>query len=452
MNFFRKLILYFNVVLWVAFSPARAQQMENPENRLRFYTDFAGFRNFKDATQTYQEIYLSFPDYQFSYYEKEKSYLAGYRVSITIKDSTGNDVEKKEWQNFKQIDYMKEAEGMTSLEIVGFSLLPGNYTASIKLTDLNSQFLGFCDIPMTVPKFDTAGLQLSEIEFTRSIKKSNAPNNFVKNNIEVLPNPSRVFGIESPFVYFYAEIYNMASAAQHPPQLIREYSIVDDRGKIVKSSTGKIQPKSTSSIWVEKINMLDMVSGKYFLKLKVIDKVTNRSCERENEFWLNNPYKTISLAQYNDKDLEEFRAQIEYLVESKELDFFDQLNVRGKIEYINDFWKDKSPTFRAEHLKRFYTVQQRFDSPTMPGWKSDRGRVFIMYGPPDEILREPASGDSRAYEIWIYETLKKQGRVEFVFVDLGIFGNYRLVHSTLKGGERAEIYNPNWQEEIRIAR
>ena len=452
MNFYNKIWLVFFVLLIAASSPAQDQQSLQPENQLRFYTDYAGFRDFKDKDRTYQEIYISFPDYQFSYIEKDKAYLAGYQISIIFKDSTGTEITKKEWQNFKQVDYLKRTENMTSLEIAGFSISPGNYILSVKLTDLNSQLVGFADIPLHIPTFEQHKLQTSEIEFARSVKQSQTQNKFVKNNIEVLPNPSRVFGIESPFIYFYSEIYNLNQAGDSPQKIRREYSIIDDRGKIVKSSEKIIQPKSTSSIWAEKINILDIISGKYLLKLKVADELGNNIFEREAELWINNPYKVISLAQYDEKDLNEFRAQIEYIVERKELDFFDQLNAEGKIRYINDFWKNKSPEFRIEHLKRFYSAQERFASPALPGWKSDQGRIFIMYGSPDEIIKEPASLDTRAYEVWVYETLKNQGRVEFIFVDSGIVGNYKLVHSTIKSGERAEIYNPNWIYEIKIAR
>jgi len=452
MNFCNKTWMFLWVLLIATSSPAQDQKNLQPENKLRFYTDYAGFQDFKNKGRTYQEIYISFPDYQFSYIEKDKTYLAGYQISIIFKDTTGTEITKQEWQNFKQVDYLKKTENMTSLEIAGFSITPGDYILSIKLTDLNSQLVGFTDIPLRISAFEHDKLHTSDIEFARSIKKSQTRNKFVKNNIEVLPNPSRVFGIESPFVYFYSEIYNLNQSGDNPQKLKRLYSIIDNRGNIVKSSEKTIQPKSASSIWVEKINILDIVSGKYLLKLKVVNELSNIIFERQAEFWINNPYKTISLVQYDEKDIEEFRAQIEYLIETKELEFFEQLNIQGKIQYINDFWKSKKPEFRIEHLKRFYTVQERFDSPTLPGWKSDQGRVFIMYGPPDEIMREPASVDARAYEIWVYETLKKQGYVEFVFVDLGIVGNYKLVHSTLKSGERAEIYNPNWQQEIRIAR
>jgi len=439
----------------LAFSSGLLSAQDKPgaaaaPNQLRFYIDFAGFRNFQDTSKTYEEIYISFGNYQLSYIKKGARYLAGYHISVTLTDTAGKFVAKKEWDNFHLVDYLKQAENLTSLENAGFLIQPGDYWLDVKLVDLNSGVIGYATFPLQVPHFVADRLQLSEVEFARSISRGDTVNKFIKNNIEVLPNPSRVFGIESPFVYFYAEIYHLTQHAGD--SLKKEFSIVDSRGTIVKSHQQIIHPKSGSFIWVGKINMLDAVSGKYVLHLKATDLVTGKVAERQAELWINNPYQTVSVTQYDEQDLKEFRAQIAYLVDKKELDLFDQINLQGKIQYINDFWRSKSPEFRAEHLKRFYSAQQRFGSPNIPGWKSDRGRIFIMYGPPDEIVREPASIDSRAYEIWIYETLQRQGRVQFVFVDYGISGDYQLVHSSLKSGDRFEIYNPNWIDDVKIAR
>ena len=73
-----------------------------------------------------------------------------------------------------------------------------------------------------------------------------------------------------------------------------------------------------------------------------------------------------------------------------------------------------------------------------PGWRTDRGRVYIIYGPPDEVERYPYSENMKPYEIWHYYNL--QGGVIFVFGDRTGFGSYELLHSTLVG----EIKNEEW--------
>lgn len=448
----KKLRVAFLGMLLILCFTVNAFADENPNNQLRFYTDYAGFQSAETDQKTYQEIYISFANYQLTYRQKDNKFLAGYQITVLINDTSGALVDEKNWKNFSQVDSLAQIEDLTTLELAGFLLFPGTYSVEIVLQDLESKAVGSTEKSMKVDAFGTDKIELAGIEFARSIKRSESKNQFTKSAVEVIPNPSRVFGIESPFIYFYTEAYNIALDSVSSGNVIKEYYLNDFNGNELKSSRKEVKTKGNSAVWADKINVLDLVSGKYLLQLKITDKNAGISAERESEFWIHNPFKTLSLAQYREEDIDEFRAQIMYLIEQKELGIFDQLNVRAKIKYINDYWRGQDPDFRTEHLKRFYAAQQRFDSPSLPGWKSDRGRIYIMYGLPDEIEREPAGMDTRAYEVWTYERLEQQGQVHFVFCDFGVFGNYRLIHSNIKSSQRSEIYNPDWYEEIKIAK
>ncbi|MFZ5516661.1 MAG: GWxTD domain-containing protein [Candidatus Zhuqueibacterota bacterium] len=419
---------------------------------IRFYTDNAGFKNFSDDRKTYQEIYISFANYQLTYKQVGDRFLAGYKLTVLIQDSTGKPAAEKTWQNMSQVDSLRQVDDLTTLELAGFLLQPGRYTAEIIVQDMESLAAGSDERTIVAPSFEGATLRISGIEFARSIERSEGKNQFTKNAVEVVPNPSRVFGIESPFVYFYTEIYHLQADSLQAGNITKEYMIRDFNGNVLISSRKEAAPGTSFALWADKINVLDLVSGKYQLNLKVTDNRSGAGAETTGEFWIHNPFKTISLAQYREEDIEEFRAQIMHITDQGELELFDQLNTPARIEFINNYWRGKDPNFRTEHLKRFYLASERFNSPSLPGWKSDRGRVFIMYGPPDEIEREPAGMEKRAYEVWTYETLDQQGQVHFVFCDFGTFGNYQLIHSNIKSSQRSEIYNENWYDDIKIAK
>jgi hypothetical protein len=72
------------------------------------------------------------------------------------------------------------------------------------------------------------------------------------------------------------------------------------------------------------------------------------------------------------------------------------------------------------------------------GYRSDRGRVYIVYGAPDDVERHPNEVDSKPYEIWSFHNI--QGGVIFVFVQRNQGGDYDLVHST----HRNELHDENW--------
>ena len=117
---------------------------------------------------------------------------------------------------------------------------------------------------------------------------------------------------------------------------------------------------------------------------------------------------------------------------------------------MNGFWKRYDPDsqtgvneLKQEYMRRFRYTNSHFSSGQKEGWKSDRGRVLILYGHPDEYERYPSGVDTKPYEIWYYYNL--QGGVYFVFVDRTGFSDYILVHSTYRG----ELRDVNWISQIR---
>jgi GWxTD domain-containing protein len=131
---------------------------------------------------------------------------------------------------------------------------------------------------------------------------------------------------------------------------------------------------------------------------------------------------------------------------------YDGLNLEGKRVFLDKFWADRDPApatpeneFRMEHLKRFTFVNVNFTTTVQKnGWKCDMGRVYIQYGPPDEIERHPADAENNAWEMWIYEALRGQGNIVFIFGDLEGFGRYTLLHSNLQ----YEKFDENWEKWI----
>src|SRR2546422_562429 len=78
-------------------------------------------------------------------------------------------------------------------------------------------------------------------------------------------------------------------------------------------------------------------------------------------------------------------------------------------------------------------------APIGRGWRTDRGRILIRYGPPDETLRRPQASNTAPYEVWKYTRTRAR---KFVFYDVTRFGNYALIWTD----ERREPSRPNWRE------
>jgi GWxTD domain-containing protein len=127
---------------------------------------------------------------------------------------------------------------------------------------------------------------------------------------------------------------------------------------------------------------------------------------------------------------------VTYIISSGERKVFEALRSGEEREYfIEQFWLRRDPTpstseneFKKEHYRRMGYADKRFGA-GIPGWKTDRGRTYIVYGPPDEIESHPSgSAKEDPFEIWTYRKIEGMGEnVAFTFRDPTKSGEYRLV-------------------------
>ena len=138
---------------------------------------------------------------------------------------------------------------------------------------------------------------------------------------------------------------------------------------------------------------------------------------------------------------QEFRW-LRYEANDRERSNFEQLSgADAKRKFLSDFWRGRPAGKRDEYLARVAVANQTMRAGAKDGFRTDRGRVLIMYGNPDDVDRHPNEIDSRPYEIWSYNNI--QGGVIFVFVQRTAGAEYELVHST----HRNELRDDNWDRE-----
>lgn len=104
-------------------------------------------------------------------------------------------------------------------------------------------------------------------------------------------------------------------------------------------------------------------------------------------------------------------------------------------EYLLLFWGNLDPRVRVEYLQRVETANQRFHVLRKDGWRTDRGRIYCLFGEPDEIYEQV---DGMPLQVWWYQNI--EGGVIFIFYDRNRDGDYVQVHSN-KSGERMD---PSW--------
>jgi GWxTD domain-containing protein len=91
---------------------------------------------------------------------------------------------------------------------------------------------------------------------------------------------------------------------------------------------------------------------------------------------------------------------VTYIITDDERKALKQLNTdEERQQFIEQFWLRRDPTpatieneFKEEHYRRIAYVNELYGWSGIPGWKTDRGRICITYGPPDEIDSHPFGG------------------------------------------------------------
>src|ERR1700733_12692974 len=136
-----------------------------------------------------------------------------------------------------------------------------------------------------------------------------------------------------------------------------------------------------------------------------------------------------------------------YIISPEERHSFLHLSTNEEREqFIEAFWLRRNPdpdspenTFKEEHYRRIAYTNEHFAS-GIPGWKTDRGRIYIMWGPADEVDSHPSGGSydrpasegggetsTYPFEDWRYRYLEGIGKnVEIEFVDPTMSGEYKL--------------------------
>ncbi|HWC74408.1 MAG TPA: GWxTD domain-containing protein [Gemmatimonadales bacterium] len=145
--------------------------------------------------------------------------------------------------------------------------------------------------------------------------------------------------------------------------------------------------------------------------------------------------------------LDSLYGPLVYLMKADERGRYGSLNVEGKREFLRRFWQRRDPTPgtpRNETMEAFYDRVARVNrefreggAAEIPGWRTDRGRIYLKYGPPDAVLSRPQPPATNPYEVWRYQHKKQR---KFVFLDLTRFGNYALIWTD----ERLETSRPDW--------
>ena len=438
-----------------------------PAEEFNFKYDYCVFRN--DDGKLFLELYYSFDQYQLTFVKTDNGYEAAGEIDLDVYDKNDNKtiIQKRFKIPVSVSDTANYNKGNNLTGQVNFLLDSGNYSFRIKANDFNNPVDSsvFEDI-LSLSRFTESTITISCVQVSTGIEKSTDKNSvFYKNTLEIVPNPDRLFGNNITFLYYYFEIYNLKKE-----NISNDYFVISEitdlNNNKFKSQEKKYSLKNESKVEYGSFDISDLASNSYNLVIRIVDNNNKDKAKNYKKFFVYNSdttkinygkykdnYLLSEYANYSEEQLDNEFAYTIYVSTDSEKDAYKKMNtLEGKKKLLYDFWKTRDPNpltpaneFKAVYFERIKYANSNFKFDFTPGWKTDRGRVYVTYGKPDDVDRFPFEADKRAYEIWRYYSL--EGGVEFVFVDMGnATGDYGLVHSTA----RNELRDDNWEARRRI--
>jgi GWxTD domain-containing protein len=424
----------------------------------RLDADFARFIG--GDSLSYVQVYYGISEGSLTYRKGPGGYIGGISMRISVADSAST-VASREWVLPRTLDdtaALRAPKNILSFE--SLALPGGQYRVTLSASD--SLDPGRADSAVIPIRIVTPARRaaLSDIVLcSRITPAAERSSPFYKNTLEVIPNPSRLFGEGLPVLRFYVEVYNL-NADPGPAALLRA-SILDSRGREV-AFQAKTKPRSSSSsVEYGAMNIGSLPGGSYLFRIALMDTTTEPAralATSEKKFFVYNPKlapadgappRVQAFTVMTETEADDEIRKVRYIMsepERKQIERLPDLNT--KRNFLQEFWSGRIGTApagslnaRDAYLTRVREADAKYSERSREGWLTDRGRVSILYGPPDNVDRHPSQPECRPYETWEYNSI--QGGVVFVFVDKLGFGSYRLVHST----HLDEMRNDDWYKQ-----
>ncbi len=383
---------------------------------------------------------------------------AAYRVEITVKDSTGLVLTSSAWSQVVRRDVLK-VPGASAVEHFTFAADHGRYDVEVAITDSATGKQSHRST--SVEAYGTAPAA-SDVILTNGLRRPLAgdtvtqPGEIRKGAVFLIGATRPVLTPVDSRLFYYVELY-----PGHPTQADIAARVRGADGRELFSAQS--QPRSVSGaggVAASAIDLAGLPPGNYRLELDV--RYSDTTVVREGEFEVAgfevaaavNDASTggtganDSYASLTEAALDSLYFPLVHIIEASEQGIYEGMTVEGKRNFLRQFWAKRGPTpgtpdneARTQYYARISESNRRFregGSAQVQGWRTDRGRIYIRYGEPDEKLSRPQSGTAPPYEVWKYT----RGRArKFVFLDETRFGHYALLYTD----ERREPSRPDWE-------
>lgn len=386
---------------------------------VRFIADVWYLPGPADSTRALIGVSLSNAALQFVRTDDGR-WQAAYDVTASLDPDAGSGPVEKSWQQSVSVDTFDETllTGETIVFQTDLELLPGEYDLELTVRDRNADHGSEVSGTLNVPSLPDARLALSEPVLLRLYRPA-------ADGTEYVVHPSHYYPSTPERIDFLAEASGASSSGA--PYTLR-VSLVpegEDEQPLGAAWTDALTPDSAGIL--EAFGSLEKPEaqyGEFELTFELTDAAGNVVASESTPLMIAGSSAWIAANWEDALDL------IRYEATEDEMEILEDIeDPASKLEAWACFWKIRDPvpaTATNEALvgyfERIETANRTWRSALRPGYKSDRGRVYMTLGAPDEIIERPMPAGPVPFEIWRYYDYN----VEIRFVDRIGFNNYEI--------------------------
>jgi GWxTD domain-containing protein len=389
--------------------------------------------------------------------------FAEFRLDVRVVDVRGTVLATDRWT--RRVPWTAVGmRGAASVEMLTFTVDSGAYEIRAEVRDSASGRQSAATLPVRgFPARPSASDLLLAPAIRRAAAEGGdtaaAPGELRKGDLLITAGPEVVLTPTQSVLFYYCEIYRDSAGQALWTVRVRA---VDGR-PVVSSAPATASFAAGGGLLTGSVDLTGLPPGSYLADVIVgtgadtlVQSAGFRMVGFEVDQQLAQQAQATAAAadlfsRLSEPELDTLYAPLFYLAATGELRVYNGLTLEGKRRFLREFWRQHDPTpgtpeneLQAGFYQRIGEANRRFregGAAQISGWRTDRGRILILHGEPDEILRRPQSGPSNPWEAWRYTRPRPQ---KYVFYDQTQLGNYVLIFTD----DRKEKNYPNWERLV----
>jgi GWxTD domain-containing protein len=416
----------------------------------------------------YVETYLTVVGNSVKFIKNQNGKFQG-SIQITIifkKDSLIKDFKKYNLMSPEVTD--TAGINLNFIDQQRFVLPDGKYNVEIIIDDLNEPTKPYkvnetIDILLPVDKINISGIELVE-----SYKKTEVANILSKSGFDITPYNYSLYPDKTNKLTYYAEIYNTEKVLGKDEKFVVSTFIEMNETNKQLAEYAKIKKENTKQVNVvfNELDITTLGSGNYNLVIEVRNK--NNEVVAFNKIFFQRVKATTSVNRNQYQTVEQLKVDVEKMnIENSFVanmtnrdtlmenirclrpistnsektyakNLLKKPDIKNMQQFFLSYWINREPKNPEGAWKKYSLEVQKvnndFSAQTMKGYETDRGRVYLQYGPPNSRIQVSDEPDAWPYEIWHYYNIESENNVKFVFLNENLMENfYTLIQSTKSG-------------------